>query len=269
MEELKLQLNKHNWSIEVLYGPVKAQLFKTLKIEESDETSLTYLTSKFYSPGRIESQLSAKKVSKLKVFPLESNSANYIGKQIVELYGKGTLLKDPELNVIASEYIKDFISFCETNEKYRVLLTFLENIFLVDEVNFRGASHPHFLGSLFLQIRKADSKFDFLVSAIHETAHQELFLINFVDRLVNSKFDFNMVHAPFQNQLRPPIGRLHSLHALFRMLQFIFIYEPNNPKLEHLVSKFKNSVKSIGSSELTDFGKFLLEDVYESYSNAV
>jgi hypothetical protein len=48
-------------------------------------------------------------------------------------------------------------------------------------------------------------------------AHQELFLVNLVDRLVNSSSDYALAHAPLQGTERPPIGRLHSAHALFRM----------------------------------------------------
>lgn len=89
----------------------------------------------------------------------------------------------------------------------------------VSGVNFRSASHPHIFGLILLGdgVREQTAQ-DLAVSVVHEMAHQELFLVNLLDRLVNEPWDYNQVHAPFQGMKRPPIGRLHSMWALYRMV---------------------------------------------------
>ena len=87
-------------------------------------------------------------------------------------------------------------------------------------------------------------------------AHQELFLINLLDRLVNQPFDYNEVHAPFQGTKRPPIGRLHSMWALYRMVQFQKIQNEVDYKYRELLVK---NVEAFEDQELTPFGKKLVE----------
>lgn len=88
-------------------------------------------------------------------------------------------------------------------------------------VGFRSGSHPHAFGCIFFGDRISEfSVPEVATSIVHELAHQELFLLNLVDRLVESDADFKLVHAPFQGTKRPTIGRLHSLYALFRMVEF-------------------------------------------------
>jgi hypothetical protein len=87
-------------------------------------------------------------------------------------------------------------------------------------------------------------------------AHQELFLVNLLDRLVNEPWDYNQVHAPFQGIKRPPIGRLHSLWALYRMVQFQRSTGNVNQKHQNLL---RQNVKAFEDQELTSFAKKLVE----------
>ena len=127
----------------------------------------------------------------------------------------------------------------------------------VKSVNFRSASHPQIFGLILIGdgVHELTAK-QLAVSVVHELAHQELFLINLLDRLVNQPFDYNEVHAPFQGTKRPPIGRLHSMWALYRMVQFQKLQNEADPKYRELLLK---NVEAFEDQELSPFGKKLVE----------
>lgn len=127
----------------------------------------------------------------------------------------------------------------------------------VNSVGFRSASHPHLFGIILIGDKANDFTSEQLaVSLVHELAHQELFLINLLDRLVNQPFDYNEVHAPFQGIKRPPIGRLHSLWALYRMVEFQMNNNITNQKHKDLLQK---NAQAFEDQELTPFAKKLVE----------
>ncbi len=127
----------------------------------------------------------------------------------------------------------------------------------VRSVNFRSASHPQIFGLILIGDGALElTAKQLAVSIVHELAHQELFLINLLDRLVNQPFDYNEVHAPFQGTKRPPIGRLHSMWALYRMVQFQEIQSEVDQKYCELLQK---NVEAFEDEELTSFGKKLVE----------
>ena len=98
------------------------------------------------------------------------------------------------------------------------------------------------------------------ISIIHELAHQELFLINLVDRLIRSDVDFRLAHAPYQNKPRPPIGRFHSAHALFRMIQLEESISPESAERHQLL--LAQTVETFLPNEVTDYGRTILNEVY-------
>lgn len=126
----------------------------------------------------------------------------------------------------------------------------------VTGVNFRSASHPHIYGLiLFGDGVISQTAEQLAISVVHEMAHQELFLVNLLDRLVNEPWDYNQVHAPFQGIKRPPIGRLHSLWALYRMVQFQHSMGNVNKKYQDLL---RQNVGAFEDQELTSFAKKLV-----------
>jgi hypothetical protein len=266
MDQLRTTLVKNEWIIGLLIESVRQKIGDVTKQLVSKSTSTTYLTTSYYKPGGINSEVNTLKCNTLQFISAQSQQAPYFAKQVDHIFKAETLLKSSDLIKTAASWMEEFVKFCEINPSYNTLNHFLEYAILLENVSFRGASHPHFLSSLFLQLRPDDTKFDFLVSIIHEAAHQELFLVNFVDRLVNEKFDHNLIHAPYQNKIRPPIGRIHSLHALYRMNQFIMTFEPDHPKFNFFKSKFNSNLTSFEVGELTEFGNFLIRDVYEPFS---
>ncbi len=127
----------------------------------------------------------------------------------------------------------------------------------LSNVGFRSASHPHFFGLVIFGDRVLDlSEKELAISILHEMAHQELFLVNLIDRLVVSDFDHHEIHAPFQGKSRPPIGRLHSLWALYRMIQFQKFLGDVDRK--HL-SLLKDNAVAFAEGELTPFAQNLVE----------
>lgn len=123
---------------------------------------------------------------------------------------------------------------------------------------FRSVSHPHFFGCIFVAPNRDPA--DLAISIIHELAHQEFFLINVVDRLVNIGFDYHEIHAPFQGRKRPPIGRFHAAHALYRMVQFESALGHSNT--EKHIDLLKKTIDTFERGELTSFSWRLVNEVY-------
>lgn len=137
--------------------------------------------------------------------------------------------------------------------------THIEGIMQISGGDFYGASHPHIMSMILLGDKFYQASImDRALSLVHEMGHQELFLINTMDRLVQRGFEYNMLHAPFQGKERPPIGRLHSLFALFRMVQFERengIFQTNNHDL------LRANLESFCGDELTPFGAKAVESI--------
>lgn len=125
---------------------------------------------------------------------------------------------------------------------------------------FRSASHPHYFGCIFLRLKRPAH--ETALSLAHELAHQELFLLNLVDRLITAEADYRLVHAPFQGRQRPPIGRLHSAHALFRMVAHE--HATGDPRLEKHLQTLHATIETFVAEDLTVFGRHLVYDVYQS-----
>lgn len=127
----------------------------------------------------------------------------------------------------------------------------------MDGVPFRSASHPHAFGCIFLSPRiEKMSSIELATSIVHEMGHQDLFLLNIIDRLIQQEADYRMAHAPFQEKLRPPIGRLHSYFALYRMIQF-----QNQAGLDpqRYLQLFNETRASFAQDELTEYGFQIIE----------
>lgn len=142
----------------------------------------------------------------------------------------------------------------ETAQEFRRWIT---HFLKLDGVPFRSASHPHAFGCIFLSSRIASmSPAELATSMVHEMGHQDLFLLNIIDRLIREEADYKMAHAPFQGVLRPPIGRLHSYFALFRMIQFERLAGLETRKHSRL---FYETKESFTQDELTEYGFQIVE----------
>ncbi|MGE3680998.1 MAG: HEXXH motif-containing putative peptide modification protein [Bdellovibrionales bacterium] len=129
----------------------------------------------------------------------------------------------------------------------------------LQNVGFRSGSHPHAFGCIFFGERIREfTEMEVAVSIVHEMAHQELFLFNLLDRLVESDADFKLVHAPFQGMVRPTIGRLHSLYALYRMVEFERQAGINSDRHADILFA---TADTFAPGDLTDYGGRLVETV--------
>ena len=147
---------------------------------------------------------------------------------------------------------------CEVT--YVAFLATCRFICKVETEQFSSSSNPHFYGTIF--IRPQGSVESVALSLVHELAHHELFLVNLVDRLVNEKHERNLVYAPFQKVERPPIGRLHSAHALYRMLQFEAKMGVKSSFQHH--EDLRTTVLGFTSDELTPWVQTWIHGIYLS-----
>jgi HEXXH motif-containing protein len=138
----------------------------------------------------------------------------------------------------------------------------IEGVVVVDEVAFHSASHPHAFGVIFLSAERCRSAPpEVAISLVHELAHQELFLVNLVDRLVREGSDHSLMHAPYQGKERPAIGRLHSAHALWRMTRFCEALGWGE-RVERYGGYLRQNIVAFRDGELTDFAARILANVH-------
>src|SRR5690606_24140787 len=126
-------------------------------------------------------------------------------------------------------------------------------------------STPHLFGTIVISESLFFSSEEIDITLVHELAHQELFLINLVDSLINEKFISNLEYSPFQNKERPPMGRLHASHALFRMTEYSFKYK--NQSFQQIKYDFGEMIKTLNEYELSDLGNEMLKKYKTFYNN--
>jgi len=176
--------------------------------------------------------------------------------KLIEQVGRGDEFTRSE----ARAFDQSFALFQEQySQAANLFQTVISGVFRVRDSNFSGSSNPRAWGICFLGDRFFDLSEDKrATSFVHEMAHQELFLINLLDRLARKEADSSLMFAPLQGKPRPPIKRLHSFWALFRMLQFARKYDLER---EEISLKFKQNASSFLEHELTDYGKKLIHSV--------
>lgn len=146
-------------------------------------------------------------------------------------------------------------------ESHRVFSHWVEKVCMLEGRVLYGASHPHLFGVLFFDEQLFEEvPEDVPVSLVHELGHQELFLLNVYDRLVSEGADAQLAWAPFQQTERPPIGRLHSAHALFRMIQQQDAGGRSSRANRLLL---RETIATFQPGELTPFASALMKQVYE------
>jgi len=254
-KQVPLVLDSGNWVVE----PILNQLNTQLKKAVSDSTFCSSITSLCLSYYKKTPASSVKLDSKSKgIFDLTTSdsTASLLMSCFVQEHPEAVIRAT--FSMEESRMIEAALGVIKENDLglYRLITENIAFFIKVQGAVFRSASHPHMLGSILLsdRINTMDAP-QLAVSIVHEFAHQELFLLNFLDRLVVSGFEYNEIHAPFQGRKRPPIGRLHSLWALFRMVQFE--RKAGLPYERHTQLLIENS-KAFEHGELTDFAQYLV-----------
>lgn len=145
----------------------------------------------------------------------------------------------------------------------RFLDRWMESFVFLKMTDQYSASNPHFWGVLFLASGRTGD--ELATSLIHELAHQELFLINLVDRLLTEPASSGVEYSPYQRKDRPGIGRLHSAHALFRMIQWHEHLGDELNRREH-ARLLAETVQSFRPEDLTELGGKIVNGVYKEAS---
>lgn len=133
---------------------------------------------------------------------------------------------------------------------------------------FRGAhflstSNPKILGTIFLNEQIFEKPEELDLTIVHELAHQELFLLNMVDLLIDKEMINNLSHARFQGYKRPPIGRFHSLHSIYRMTKYSELCD--HPLFATLIKEFAAAIEDLNINELSLLGKKMYKRIYMKY----
>jgi len=158
-------------------------------------------------------------------------------------------------------YLNETMKFIKDTDvtTYNVIVEFVLCLINVESVKFRSTSLPRFLGCIFLNSSKYNDIEETALSIVHEMAHYELFLINMLDPLIVDDSKDELVFSDFQNTQRPPIGRLHSCHAIFRMIAF---QKKANRTVGDLESILNLTLKTFSASSMTEAGRYLVDNIY-------
>jgi HEXXH motif-containing protein len=124
-----------------------------------------------------------------------------------------------------------------------------------------AGSSPRFLGCILVPAKYFERPAAALAGElVHEMAHQELFVLNAFDRLVQPSADNVMRYSIFAGVRRPTIGRLHAAHAIFRMIQVARATEQGSRLLR---GQLRLTTRTFRSDDLTPFAQRVVRDVYK------
>lgn len=256
------ELEEGRWTMASIAPSFRRRLEKEVLLDGSDK-NISELCLSFYSKTSPDLISISSDKDKMNLSDLSDSATKRLQNIFKEDYRDSKLIEfEPEVSKTfqaAIEIIKNTDSSLSALMKDHVT-----GFLRVGGVNFRSASHPQAFGIIFLGDGvQAQNDEQLAVSIVHEYAHQELFLVNLLDRLVNQSFDYHEIHAPFQGKKRPPIGRLHSLWALYRMVQFQKRQGNVSEKYQRLLGE---NVVAFQENELTHFGEKLVQLVKKEAS---
>ncbi len=253
-ERVLLELGNGEWCIQSIAPSFQRRLEAGLQIDPSTK-SLSAMCMGYYGKIHPSHILIPHLSEAIEPRQLSAEAKALIEATFVNEYQGSSVC---EFEVETRKKLEQAFEIIETANRNLSLLrkSNITGFLRVSGVNFRSASHPHIFGLILIGdgVREQRAQ-DLAVSVVHEMAHQELFLVNLLDRLVNEPWDYNQVHAPFQGMKRPPIGRLHSMWALYRMVQFQRSIGDINQKHQILLQQ---NIEAFEDPELTSFAKTLV-----------
>ncbi len=242
------RINNRSWIFDEIQPLYHSALQNRCGVVESTNKSTLQLALLAYSNIELKSSAQSELMFLDKSdFEMESNFETLASKVFEAGYAR--CFSSYEKKLISETFV-----FLEQKnfETYSIFKNVFHAFFRIEGGNFCGASHPHafgtyFAGDLFFSLDIEERA----MSLVHELAHQEFFLVQLIDRLVQEGADYNLAYAPLQGKPRPTIGRLHSLAALARMIDFSRIIDCDKNALEQ---KLDENVRSFSLTELTTFG---------------
>ena len=266
LEEVKSLLMDGQWCFSSLLHPYREQISSVILAKKSLSTAnipVSQLSLLLYSTLPME-ELSAAYSSPSRVLHFSNNCNSRVQEFLGGLFSAHNppvfSQSDDDGELKVQELTNALASYSLQLEKdFRSLDI---RFFRLNTGDFFGASHPKAIGIIAINSGFKTLSFQFqLRSLVHELAHQELFLVNLLDRIILPGNEFHVAYAPLQKKERPLIGRIHSAHALFRMAQF---EKQQNLQCETpSVQLLSQTIQSIPLHGLTDFGRFLVTEIYE------
>ncbi len=257
LKKLQTDLSKGQW----VFDQISSQFESSIKSKFNsckDEHSVLEFCMSLYKQLNINHSILCSSSQGLNDLTISKSTRDAINRILSE-NSKFTKLSSFSEN--ESKKIKESLLYIKKNNTSisKYLDTQISVFLRVNGNSFRSASHPHMYGAIligdgFLNLSLEDSA----LSIVHELAHHELFLINLADRLVNKEFDQNQIFAPLQKRERPPIGRLHSLWALYRMAEFTRDQNLNHKRYSNILLE---NLNSFHAKELTEFAVELVQIV--------
>jgi HEXXH motif-containing protein len=137
----------------------------------------------------------------------------------------------------------------------------VQRILVVQGALLSGSS-PRFFGCILMPVERFKRPAAVLAAdLVHELAHQELFLLNAYDRLVQPVGDDVWRFSIFAGVRRPTMGRLHAAHAIFRMLQAAHATRQGTLLLRGQLWKTSRTFRK---GELTPLGEAIVHDAYRA-----
>ena len=254
-EKIQIKLRNGHWVFDDLAGAYKVQLEKRVNPYNLDKNISELCIANYKNIDLFRSELVSNSKG-LYDSKLDASVSGVVQDIFSQEFPESSVINfestDSDKITMAFEFIRS-----HNADSFNLAGKNITSFLRLRGTSFRTASHPHLYGVIIIGDGfKMLSVEDAAVSILHELAHQELFLINLVDRLVNQPFELNEIHAPMQGKKRPPIGRLHSLWALYRMVEFQLCLGNKNSKHYQLLVQ---NIKAFEEGELTDFGKALVE----------
>lgn len=254
-------MENQEWSFDTLFPDFNSSL--TL------QSNKNYTTSKcadYYL--KIEDDIVFKeKTEKPPYLITKKNSCDFWTKSLEKISSFNNKLRLIDHN---SEYVELISSSLDRIRKYSpkifdYLNKYVPFILVVEKNEAYSLSTPHLFGTIIISESLFFSNEDIDITIVHELAHQELFLVNLVDPLIDEKFLTNLEYSPFQNKERPPMGRLHASHALFRMTEYSI--NSNNQSFQKIKYDFGEMIKTLYDYELSDMGNEILKTYKTFYNN--
>lgn len=227
-------------------------------IESLGSQSLMEITLRAYEPGATASWKGFRESQKFmnRATATDDLAIQALIAEKVFSGGKPSSFSHEELVLMseAESFLRNFAPITS-----QLMDRWVRSFMKLTNVPFRSGSHPHAFGCIFWGERISEfSAAAVATSIVHEMAHQELFLLNLLDRLVESDADFKLAHAPFQGTKRPTIGRLHSFYALFRMVEF---ERAAGLSSSHHVDLLMATAETFEPNDLTEYGQRLVRAV--------
>ncbi len=261
------KLKNDNWLFNDLVEPFKIELQK--KYSNFTNVPLPVNVSNYFYETKF-TYLGENNQSYPVVLNLHSNNKAIIDFFLKQLKYKGRNLsiEMAELNEVHFSRLVESVNeicrhdsfFFESINQINLLICFFKG------ENFISTSSPKLLGTIFINksvFETLPSEID--ITIVHEMAHQELFLLNMVDLLIDSNKINNLAHARFQGYERPPIGRFHSLHSIFRMTKYA--EKSGHLLFEKLRVDYLNALDDLKVDELSSFGAKIYNQIYVEYRN--